>query len=363
MIEVFFEELRAGGERSPFRLREPVSSLYESLSQMWRTGEQVSLPTLALLSGAITTWNRCGGPGALGAQLQPARWPVAQLGEGLSLVVPTRLEISALQCVMHHPAADIEDGLAAIRRNHHNREWMTRDPQPDWWMAVNPEDQLRLLHTQAGFYANALAPMECVNQWSHGLFSSLLNLQVVGGGIEPLFFATAQKVFEETGRVLELHRWPDHQRVFDFLAGREVLVISPLAEQVEAQHRSGKAFALFQDLSIQPYGLRCLPAPDSLWPNRPHTGFGESLQQCLDGIDRIYQQLPFSVLMVAGGAYSLPICDAVQARYGVSCLRHDALIHGYFGISSEATAGWRSGKRHSENWMHGPQLDRWIGKG
>lgn len=363
MIEVFFEALKGCPESSQFRLREPVSSLFESLSHAWRTGEQVNLATLAVLSEAITSWNRCGGPGALGAQPQSARWPVAQLAEGMSIVVPTRLEIAALQCVLHHPVDAIEDTLAAIRRNHHNREWMTNEPQQGWWRTVNPDVQLRLLHTRAGFYASALAPMECVNQWSRGMFSALLNLQVVGVEIGAWFFAAAQKVFEETGRVMELHRWPEHQRIYNFLAGREVLVITPLAEQVESQHRSGKAFALFDDLSIQPYGLRSMQAPISIWPNRPHSGFSESLQQCLNQIDEIYQELPFSVLIASAGSYSLPICDAVQARYGVSCLRDDAVMHGYFGISSEHTANWRHERRKAENWIHCPELDRWIGRG
>lgn len=363
MIAVFFDELKRSPACSRFRLHEPVSSLYDSLSHVWRTGQQVDPARLALLSGAITSWNRCGGPGALGAQPQPARWPVAQLAEGRSIVAPTSLEIAALDCVLQHPADDIEDTLAAIRRNHHNREWMTRDPQQGERSPLTLNDQLRLLHTQAGFYAGALAPMECVNQWSRGLFAALLNLQVVGVEIGPWFFAAAQKVFEESGRVLELHRWPEHQRLYDFLAGREVLVITPLAEQVEAQHRSGRAFELFNDLHIRPYGLRCLQAPDSIWPNRPHSGFTASLQHCLDEIDRIYQELPFTVLIASAGAYSLPICDAVQARYGVSCLRHDELVHGYFGISSEHTASWRREMRKPESWIHCPELDRWIARG
>lgn len=350
LIEVYFSMLKDCPTASRFRLREPVASLYESVSQAWRTGEQISANTFGLLGEAITTWNRCGGPGALGAELQPARWPVAQLSEGQSIVVPTKLEMGSLHCVLQHPAADIEDTLAAIRRNHHNRDWMTGDPSQAGLVSPKLEDQLRWLHTRSGFYASTLMPMECMNRWSSGVFSALLNLQVVGVEIDPWFFAAVQKVFEETGRVLELHRWPDHQHIYDFLAGREVLVVSPLAEQIEAQHRSGKAFDLFEDLTIRPYGLRSFKPPDSIWPNRPQTGYCESLDYCLDEIDSIYRELPFSVMVINAGAFSLPICDAINSRYGVSCLHNESIIHGYFGISTTTTANWRLGQRKKENW-------------
>ena len=48
-------------------------------------------------------------------------------------------------------------------------------------------------------------------------------------------------------------------------------------------------------MTIRPYGLRAIAAPMSVYPNRPASGYEDSLQRCLDQIERAYQQKPFAV--------------------------------------------------------------------
>ncbi|MGB7564381.1 MAG: hypothetical protein WBM08_06470, partial [Prochlorococcaceae cyanobacterium] len=141
------------------------------------------------------------------------------------------------------------------------------------------------------------------------------------------------------------------QAFYDFLGGKEVVLVSTLAATVESHHRTGQAFDLFTDLVIQPYGLRCLEAPRSLYPERPASGFIESLDHCLEEIEALYQQRPFEVFAVAAGAYSLPLCEVVQQRYGVSCLSIGPSLHARFGVLEAGTSQWRLEQRRPENWI------------
>jgi len=126
-----------------------------------------------------------------------------------------------------------------------------------------------------------------------------------------------------------LVQWPGDQAFYDFIAGQELLFVTPLASDVEAHHRTGLAFQLFTDITIQPYGLRCIEAPISIYPNRPERGFEDSLDRALEQVDRAFRQKPFSVFTAACGAYGLPLCEAsAPALRRQLCLRgqSDAML-------------------------------------
>ena len=53
---------------------------------------------------------------------------------------------------------------------------------------------------------------------------------------------------------------PEANQILQELAGLEVVYVGEQAEQVQAAHRAG---LLFQG---DPFGLRCLPGPDSRYP-------------------------------------------------------------------------------------------------
>ncbi len=359
LIQAFFRPLQDAAGTHTFSLLEPTSSLYESLGLFWRHGGQLDLDQFSLLTFCTTSWNRCGGPGALGARLLPPQFPVARLAAGHSVVRPLRVELEALQAVLYHHDA-LEPAMATIRRNHLNPEWMHRRTDPLSFDPSDVEGRLRLLHTKTGFYADSYAPLECLERWSRGVLSALLDMQVAGARLSPTIYPLAQSFFEQTGRVKPLLQWPGHQEIYDFLAGKEVVFVTPLAVDVEAHHRSGKAFDLFHDLTIRPYGLRCVEAPLSLYPNRPLSGFSESLDRCLEAVDTLYSQRPFTIFMAACGSYALPLCEAVKQRYGVSCLYNGNLMHAYVGLHQTSTAQWRLESRKQENWTTSHAFDEVV---
>ncbi len=350
LIQAFFCPIQKSVHAQSLGLQEPTSSLYESLGLFWRHGGSLSQLELSRLNHGIAIWNRCGGPGALGARMLPSRFPLSTFAGGQSLVRPSRGELAVLQSILYNNE-ELEPAMALIRRHHHDHAWMHRQRDPGQGEVGDVGDNLRWLHTHEGFYANSYAPLECLERWSAGSLSALLSMQVAGAELSPAFFPVAQTLFEQTGRVKPLLQWPGEQQIYDLFAGQEVVVVTPLAQVVEAQHQSGKAFDLFHDVSIRPYGLRCLDAPRSVYPQRPASGFTESLDQCLEQIEVLYKQRPFSMVVAACGAYSLPLCDAVRQRYGVSCLSSGDRMHAYFGVQQDCTAHWRLASRKSENWV------------
>ncbi len=349
LVQAFFAPI-SDQQRGPgFTLREPSSSLYESLGLLWRQGDTLSQAAFRRLAEATASWNRCGGPGALGSRPLASSFAAAELREGRSVLAPDALELAALHTVLFEAGA-LEELMAEIRRRHLDPGWMARPGEPGPDGSADKEEILRRLHTQAGFYASGHAPLESLQHWSQKVLQALLGGQVAGSAASTGFYPVAQKLFENTGRVPELFQWPSDAAIYRFLAGKEVVAATTLAAQVEEQHRSGHAFELFTDLPIAPYGLRCVQAPLSRYPQRPAADFVASLDDCLERIEALHRQRPFRVFVAACGAYGLPLCEAVNRIYGVSCLCSGDRMNAYFGVEPEGAADWRSASRIGEHW-------------
>lgn len=358
LLPAFFTPLQDAGRGSELQLAEPNSALWHQLTQLWQAGGQLNRDQWRALVYCTALWSRCGGPGALAAQ--PRGWdlPIAPLQPGQSLLRPGNVELAALQTVLGQ-RDELEELLAEIRRRHHDRAWMESQRDTWWYDPSDGSENLRRLHTNAGFYASSHAPLESLQRWSQGSLRALLAGPVLFGNdsISQMFWPVAQLLVRQSRQLPQLVQWPGEQAFYDFIAGQELLFVTPLAADVEAHHRSGRAFALFDDIRIAPYGLRCIEAPMSIYPNRPDRGFEDSLERTLEQIDRAYRQKPFAVFTAACGAYGLPLCEAVKTRYGVSCLYVGNLMHAYFGVLQNTTADWRSNHRIAENWINSHALD------
>ena len=358
LVPAFFTPLRDAGRGAEFSLAEPCSQLWQELRQRWAEGERLRPDDWHGLTYSTALWSRCGGTGELNAK--PASWtlPVASIQAGSSLLRPGNVELAALQTVVQAPG-DLDELLAEIRRRHHDRAWMETKRDHWWFDPSDGSENLRRLHTNAGFYASSHAPLESLRRWSQGTLRALMSGPVLFGNssITQMFWPIAQALLQQTGTMPELVQWPGEQAFYDAIADQEVLFVTPFARDVEVHHRSGKAFQLFKDIRTRPYGLRCLEAPVSVYPNRPGRGFEESLNQLLEQIERSYKQKPFSVFTAASGCYGLPLCEAVKQRYGVTCLYIGNLMHAYFGLLQRTTATWRAEQRIEENWHQSHALD------
>jgi hypothetical protein len=358
LLPAFFAPLQQAGRGGELQLTEPHSALWGELTQLWQGDGELSRPQFKGLVYSMALWNRCGGPGALEAAALPWTLPVATLQPGQSLLRPGNIELAALQSVLLQRDT-LDDLLAEIRRRHHDRAWMESQRDAWWYDPGDASENLRRLHTNAGFYASSHAPLESLLRWSQGTLRALLGGPVLFGNasITTMFWPVAQQLVRQSGQLPDLVQWPGDQAFYNFIAGQEVLFVTPLASDVEAHHRTGQAFALFHDIRIEPYGLRCLEAPVSVYPNRPDRGFEDSLERTLEQIDRAYRQKPFAVFTAACGAYGLPLCEAVKQRYGVSCVYVGNLMHAYFGVLQRTTLEWRAEQRIHGHWITSQALE------
>ena len=357
LLPSFFAPLQ-GDSGARFRLQEPNGAVYAALAALWQRGGGLAPALFPGLIYAAELWCRCGGAEGLGAAPEPWLLPVAELRPGATLLRPGNVELAALQSVLQQPEA-LDEALVEIRRHHHDRDWMERRSEHWWMQPSDVVENLCRLHTNSGFYASSHAPLESLQRWSQATIAALLAGPVLFGNdsIVRMFLPVAQALQRQSGRVPQLVQWPGAQAFYSFLADQEVLFVTPLAAEVEAHHRSGKAFALFTDVRIRPYGLRCTSAPMSVYPNRPERGFEDSLERSLEQIDRAHRQRPFTVFTAAAGAYGLPLCQEVHRRYGVACIYIGNAMHAYFGVEQNTTANWMQAQRRLENWIRAQGLN------
>ena len=357
LVPAFFLPLQKAGRGDVLDLAEPCSQLWSELLQRWGKGERLQAAQWRGLIYSTALWSRCGGPGELEAKAMPWSLPIGALKAGGSLLRPGNVELAALQTVLQQPS-ELEDLLAEIRRRHHDRSWMETQRDHWWFDPSDGSENIRRSHTNAGFYASSHAPLESLQRWSQGTLRALMGGPVLFGNssITQMFWPIAQAMLQNSRSLPALVQWPGEQAFYDFIADQELLFVTPLAKDVEAHHRSGRAFQLFSDLRIQPYGLRCLEAPISVYPNRPDRGFEVSLERILEQVDRTYRQKPFTIFTAACGAYGLPLCDAVKQRYGVSCVYLGNLMHTYLGVLQRGSDDWRREQRIEENWMRSDEL-------
>jgi hypothetical protein len=230
---------------------------------------------------------------------------------GGQLLRPAPEELALLAQLLRNESL-LLDQLSEIRRHHHDQQWMESEQGADW--------PLRRLHTASGFYASSHDPLHSLRRWSdatmaalrqHGLVLDSGNL----GAALPLLQSLAAE-----GVSLPLQAWPERGSLEELMADQEVLIVAPLAAEIEAHHRRVASSQLDPESPMPNYGLRCLEPPDSIHPRRPSVGFEHSLESLLEQVEQAWGQRAFQVFIIAAGAYSLPACHAVEQRHGATCL-------------------------------------------
>jgi hypothetical protein len=125
---------------------------------------------------------------------------------------------------------------------------------------------------------------------------------------------------------------PDRHQIYDSLAGKDVLFVSPLAHIVNGQVSSGRLKGLYRNYELPPFSLRAVPAWISTWPNRPHENWRETFRRMCDAVDAAHRERPFDVFIASCGCYGLPISDFARSQYGCSTLYIGHAAHTLFGL-------------------------------
>lgn len=340
-LAALWDPVRQSRPRQDWQLRAASASLLASLGQCWASGGALSWADCRLLARAQELWT--GGVDA--AHLE------ASLAPGCCLVQASATQLAALRCWLLQ-RDQLEPALVEIRRHHHDSAFMQQQSARAIAGSAAPLETLCALHLQEGFYASVTAPMGSLEFWAQACLLALAQGQML---VDPKrssasWWAVLQGLVQAHNRLPALVVWPEEQRFYQLLAGQEVVLVSPHADLLNEQHRSGRAFGLFRDLEILPYGLRTLAAPQSRYPERPLQGFEASLMVCLEALEALARQQPFSVFLSVAGAYDLPLCQAVHDRYGASCVAIGPSLHARFGIDEPCSHGWRSEQRRADRW-------------
>ncbi|MCT4363590.1 MAG: hypothetical protein N3Z29_01630 [Synechococcaceae cyanobacterium MAG-AL1] len=336
---------------TPLQLLEPESSLYHSLQQLWRSGEQVPLSHFPALAEAPALWHRLVGPSLVQAERLGSSLPALRLGDQALVVQLDPVELAALQVGLLQPEA-VEPALARLRRDHHNTDfWNPQEPEEEA-NPIEPLSSLRRLHAQGGFYASSHAPLESFQVWTQRTLGGLMAgaLWCDSAHTLGLFLPVAQSLAVQGGRPPQLHRPPDPLEIYSLMGGREVLYVGPHTEQVAEQHRSGRCFELFNDLAVEAFGLRVLTPPRSRHPHRPGLGFEQSLEGLLLEVEQLYRQRPFELLLADCGAYRLPLLWATRQRFGVRGLSSGLPMARLFGVEAAGATPWRETRRQADRW-------------
>ena len=285
-----------------------ATALSRALDPRWRTGLRLEVPAFERLAYLAASWQR-----RLAERLEPL--PQHDWRYGL-LVELAAGELDVLQPLLAAPQ-QLEPVMAQLRREHHQESlWQQRQEVP-WMQCPPPLEALRRLHVDGGFYARSHEPMQSLRSWGREVALALAEAELWtdDAGCLGRWLAVAQElVLSQQGPGPELGRPPLPEQLLGDRGGLEVIYVGDGAAAVQEAHRAGRCFR------GQPFGLRVLEGPQSLWPARPSGGFEQSLAVLLENVDALYRQRPFDVLLADCGAYRLPLLRAVHQRYGVAAM-------------------------------------------
>lgn len=294
------------------------------------------------------------------SQLLPYQPPMGQpaIHEALIELEPT--ELALLQSVNFEPAA-LGRALEQLKREEANPAFWGEGPRliPWWAGESNPLDTLRRFCRYQGFYAHYEQLAGSLEAWSQRS-SSLLSQGSLAGGSAfwsaeesahwlalPLFLALSQG----QRHLPPMYAAPNPDQLLDALEGQHVLYVGPAAEAVGQQFKQAHSQRVLHDREISSYTLSWHPLPESRHPLRPHDGFEQSLQHCLDGVDRLQEETGATLAVIGGGAYRMPLIQELRQRYKLRCLGIACGANQLFGVELPGDPPWWSGRRDHDHWQ------------
>lgn len=295
----------------------PITSLVESLGE---GGLPPGDDALRLLRRAAMLWQERLGP-------QVGALPAVEWRPGALVVELDPLELMVLRHAAG-AAESLEEALAELRRRHHDDAfWAATFPAAGIGIEAQPGalEVLGRFQLEAGFYATTQAPLDSLRHWARPALQALLQAQVWSADVatQGLWLP-----WELQGRPGRLRQPPQGSALLELLDGAEVVLVGQGCEALQEAHRAGRLFA------GGAFGLRCLEVPESCHPHRPAAGFEHSLEALLADVEELHRERPFTVLLATGGAYRLPLAQAIGSRFGVLAV-----------AVTSPLVGWLEGRR------------------
>ncbi|HEY1613340.1 MAG TPA: hypothetical protein VGF97_06560 [Rhizomicrobium sp.] len=199
----------------------------------------------------------------------------------------------------------------------------------------DPDFNVRRLMTNAGFYVGQQRDKawQVLDDWAKRYIAAMCESNLIWQNSHAFHYLKIQRaLYEQNGAVPAYVEKPNRHSIYENIAGREVLFVSPLAHIVNHQFSSGNMEKLYKTHKVPEFSLRAIPAYMSTWPNRPHENWSETFERMCDSVRAAYRERPFDVFIASCGCYGLPISQFARSEYGCSTLYVGHGAHTLFGL-------------------------------
>jgi hypothetical protein len=222
------------------------------------------------------------------------------------------------------------------------------------WLDVSDLNQnIRDLMTNAGWYSSGQFDIGEIRVWTNLYLSAYLNATGVFRcpGIDMFETVIERYKVASIGSGFTYLNFPRREKFYDMLDGRDVLFVTPFAEEIHQLFQSGKIWGLWTDLEIPKFRLSVIQAPMSIFPNRPSSSWIKSFQILKESIMHSFRRNKHSLFFASAGSYGIPICDFVYSTYDVASVYTGNYINYLFGVRQNATENdFFSQRRDLSNW-------------
>ena len=239
-----------------------------------------------------------------------------------------------------------------IISNLEDEEYMYASAQRSYFLSASDVNfNLRRLMTNAGFYAPLQQEDESLQVWCDLYYRAIKNSRMLFPymAVLPNFLVVQDKILAEGGEI-SYAGFPSHAAFYALLEGKDVLLVTPFASQINQLYADGRMFDLYADVKVPRFKLRAVPSYISTYPNRPHGSWLETFGALCAAIDQEFQNRPFTIFFASAGCYGMPLADYVHERYGGPAVYNGNWINALFGIRQACTENAFASSRKLHNW-------------
>jgi hypothetical protein len=215
---------------------------------------------------------------------------------------------------------------------------------------------LRMLMTNAGFYSaqDPTIAWTALKEWAERYLQALRQSWLASfPPAYPFYFSVQRAIWDAWGEAPKYVCHPGPFDLYQSLAAKSVLFMSPFAHLVNKQVETGRLYRLFKDYACPHFALRAIPAWVSTWPNRPHGDWLETFSEMRKAVDDAFAQQAFDVFLASCGCYGLPICDYARSVHGCRTAYFGNITNTYFGIRQRASREFMRDRVDPEMWLDG----------
>lgn len=222
-----------------------------------------------------------------------------------------------------------------------------------WLDTSDVNRNIRDLMTNAGWYPNDNFDISELRIWADHYYRAYVNAHGIfeHNGREMYEILLERKKIDSVGKGFEYYKFPGREKFYELLEGRNVLLVTPFAHEIQHIFESGKMWGLWKDLDVPKFQLTTIQAPMSIYPNRPGKSWLDSFVGLQETIQRSFAQNEHSLFFASAGAYGLPICDFVHSTFNIASVYDGNHVNYLFGVRQNSTENLGiSSKRDIDNW-------------